>query len=89
MKREIKQVFHGVSYSVQSAALAAETSGEAMAYAIGFARNMMRKGLAQCANTKEEEILIKNFVSSEKFDDKVAAGEFAAECLVEKWFNEE
>lgn len=89
MKCEFKQVCRGIAYGVQSSAAAAEAMGEFTAYAVSFGRTLGREALVQCSNNEDEEALLRAFVSSSKFEDKMAAGDYAAQCLIKKWNSED
>lgn len=85
MKAEVKQIFRGVSYTAQSAAAAAEASGEFTAYAVGFARTTVRAAMLQTVNSEAQKVALQKLLQSNKFEDKIAAGDLAAHCLFEKW----
>lgn len=85
MKAEVKQVFRGVSYAAQAAAAAAEAQGEFAAYAVGFTRTSVRAVMMQTVNSAEQKVALQKLLTSNKFEDKIAAGDLAAHCLFEKW----
>ena len=89
MKREVKQVWTGVSRSITSAAAAAELSGNISLNLVGFANKARKELLLQCSNSDLERKALQNLLAQNTSDSQLAAGELAAEQLFRKWNSEE
>ena len=88
MKREVKQVWTGISRSITSAAASAELAGNVSLNLVGFANKARKELLLQCSNSKLERKALQNLLSKNTTDSQLAVGEMAAEQLFRKWNSE-
>ena len=89
MKREVKQVWTGISRSITSAAAAAELTGNVSLNLVGFANKARKELLLQCSSSELERKALQKLLAKNTADSQIAAGEMAAEQLWKKWNSEE
>ena len=89
MKREVKQVWTGVTRSVTAAAASAELTGNVSLNLVGFANKARKELLLQCSNSKMERKALQNLLNQNTTDSQLAAGEMAAGQLFRKWNSED
>ena len=89
MKREIKQVWTGVTRSVTAAAASAELTGSITLNLVGAADEVRQELLLQCSNNSIEEAALKKLLQKNTADSQMAAGRLAIRQLFRKWNTEE
>ena len=89
MKREIKQVWTGISRSVTAAAASAELTGNVTLNLVGAADEARQGLLLQCSNNSVEAAALKRLLDKNTTDSQMAAGRLAVRQLFRKWSSED